>query len=330
MPDPLRVHNADSPQSYHPPDSADASPDGDADYPEESNGAATSSSTDPAAAAADDTDNAMAIGVGRALRSTLRHLAALTELETGGPVVFSGSLKIHIANRSTYSIPLSQASDDPKTIKVQNDRHASGDKIAGEKRQRDNPSDAQNGGDSDSKRRRRESIDYADHGQDEDIMGKLANISEQIRWVEECRRISHQHNMQREENWRSTSAVWHDEVRRSRESHEAWVAQELAWQRAILNQIANDCKANTVVSQSLKWETPPNLAPASPPIPKPPGEPRSEKVVSSSLKWEPPITLTSAMPPMPTPTRRLSVPFTSPFLPADQRQSTERSPTTAD
>ena len=57
----------------------------------------------------------------------------------------------------------------------------------------------------------------------------------------------------REERWRSSSATYHDETRKGRERHEAWIVQEMAWQRNMLIGLSNDMKGLHSIGHSMKW-----------------------------------------------------------------------------
>jgi hypothetical protein len=87
------------------------------------------------------------------------------------------------------------------------------------------------------------------------VVSRLQNVSAQIKWVEECRRIAEEGHDRREETWRTTSATFHDEMRKARERHEAWMVSEMAWQRNLLVGMANDLKGLYPLGHSLKWGT---------------------------------------------------------------------------
>jgi hypothetical protein len=57
----------------------------------------------------------------------------------------------------------------------------------------------------------------------------------------------------REERWRSTSATFHDDLRKGRERHEAWIIQEMAWQRDMLIGLSHDMKNLQSLGHSMKW-----------------------------------------------------------------------------
>jgi hypothetical protein len=85
------------------------------------------------------------------------------------------------------------------------------------------------------------------------VMSRLQNVSAQVKWVEECRRIADEAHDKREETWRTTSATFHDDNRKARERHEAWLVSEMAWQRNILVGMMNDLKGLYPLGHSLKW-----------------------------------------------------------------------------
>lgn len=108
-------------------------------------------------------------------------------------------------------------------------------------------------------------------------------VSSQIRWIEECRRVATDIHDQREENWRTTSAGFHDRNRQNREDFQQRILHESDLQGALLNQILSEVKAIGLYTQSIKWETPSHLSnhspyppvPAVPPFPieSPPSPP---------------------------------------------------------
>jgi hypothetical protein len=87
------------------------------------------------------------------------------------------------------------------------------------------------------------------------IASRLQNVSAQIKWVEECRRIADDNHDRREDTWRTSSATFHDETRKARERHEAWMVSEMAWQRNLLVGMVNDLKGLYPLGHSLKWGT---------------------------------------------------------------------------
>ncbi|KAF1988389.1 hypothetical protein K402DRAFT_34463 [Aulographum hederae CBS 113979] len=99
----------------------------------------------------------------------------------------------------------------------------------------------------------------------------VKNLSAQIRWVEQCRRIAAEDHDKREEKWRTTSATFHDDNRRKRESHDMWVAQELTKQTNLLVQVSNDVKGLYPLAHSMKWETPASFQVPQPSSMPPPG-----------------------------------------------------------
>lgn len=102
------------------------------------------------------------------------------------------------------------------------------------------------------------------------VLKRLDHISEQVKWIEDCRRVAEKHHTTREENWRSSSATFHDDTRIAREKHEYWLAREMSWHRGMLNNISDRLRntsgvsqtPNVVTSQIPKWEPPANQHPA--------------------------------------------------------------------
>ena len=69
-------------------------------------------------------------------------------------------------------------------------------------------------------------------------MAELANISKLVPWLEHCRKSAADKVQAREEKWRSSSATFHDQARRDRETSEKKLELELQKQRALLMRIA--------------------------------------------------------------------------------------------
>jgi len=111
------------------------------------------------------------------------------------------------------------------------------------------------------------------------LAGAVKNISEQIRWAEQCRRIADEAHDKREEKWRVTSATFHDDNRRKLDAHNAkvdshnvWLSQEMLRQSTLLNQLMGDVKGLYPLLHTVKWETPTNAfgaTHASAPTPAP-------------------------------------------------------------
>lgn len=98
-------------------------------------------------------------------------------------------------------------------------------------------------------------------------------LSSQVRWVEECRRVAAEIHDKREDNWRTSSAGFHDRTRQDRETFQSRVLHETNMQGRMLNQILNEVKAIGLYAQSMKWETPSHLTtpPMYPPVHTPLG-----------------------------------------------------------
>ncbi|KAF2272417.1 uncharacterized protein EI97DRAFT_445749 [Westerdykella ornata] len=109
------------------------------------------------------------------------------------------------------------------------------------------------------------------------IRQEVKLLSSQIKWVEECRRVADSLHDKREENWRTSSASFHDRNRQDREHFQNRMLHESAVQGKMLNEILNEVKAIGLYAQSMKWETPDHLAPraAYPSVPIPPAFPQA-------------------------------------------------------
>ncbi|KAH7095334.1 hypothetical protein FB567DRAFT_432484 [Paraphoma chrysanthemicola] len=81
-------------------------------------------------------------------------------------------------------------------------------------------------------------------------------VSAQIKWVEDCRRIAADIHEKREENWRKSSASFHDRQRQNCETFQNRILHESSVNTATLNQILSEVKAIGSYAQSMKWETP--------------------------------------------------------------------------
>lgn len=98
-------------------------------------------------------------------------------------------------------------------------------------------------------------------------------ISSQIKWAEDCRRVAADAHDKREENWRTSSANFHDKARQERESFQGRLLHEQGMQSQTLNQILNQVKSFGLYVQSMKWETPGSMSMAPPYLPGPPAYP---------------------------------------------------------
>ncbi|KAF1950287.1 hypothetical protein CC80DRAFT_373558, partial [Byssothecium circinans] len=99
-------------------------------------------------------------------------------------------------------------------------------------------------------------------------------VSNQIRWLEECRRVASDSHDKREETWRTTSAGFHDRSRQDRETFQNRMLHESGMHTQTLNQILNEVKSIGLHTQSMKWELPSSLSgPAYPPQPVAPACP---------------------------------------------------------
>jgi len=127
-------------------------------------------------------------------------------------------------------------------------------------------------------------------------------LSSQIRWVEECRRVAADAHDKREENWRTSSAGFHERNRQDRETFQARMIHESSLHSQTLQQLLNEVKAIGLYAQSMKWETPSSLsagpvyphvqvpvAPAfptqAPPTPASSRGPTSNATSNKPFKW---------------------------------------------
>jgi hypothetical protein len=108
--------------------------------------------------------------------------------------------------------------------------------------------------------------DQDDHDEDITVPDLIRQesklISSQIKWVEECRRLAAVAHDKREENWRTSSANFHDNGRQEREGFQGRILHQQGMQSQTLNQILNEVKSFGLYVQSMKWETPLSMGPA--------------------------------------------------------------------
>lgn len=69
-------------------------------------------------------------------------------------------------------------------------------------------------------------------------MSELANITKLLPWLEHCRKTNADKVQAREEKWRSSSATFHDQNRRERETAEKQINEKLEFQRQLLIKLA--------------------------------------------------------------------------------------------
>jgi hypothetical protein len=81
-------------------------------------------------------------------------------------------------------------------------------------------------------------------------------LSSQIKWVEDCRRLASDSQIQREETWRTSSAGFHDRARQNRQDFQSTILHQQGAQAQTLQQILNEVKAFALYAQSCKWEVP--------------------------------------------------------------------------
>ncbi|KAF1977046.1 hypothetical protein BU23DRAFT_453815 [Bimuria novae-zelandiae CBS 107.79] len=127
-------------------------------------------------------------------------------------------------------------------------------------------------------------------------------ISSQIRWLEECRRIASDAHDKREENWRTSSANFHDKARQERETFQGRMLQEQGIQTQTLNRILNEVKTFSLYMHSMKWETPGSMSvgPATPAY-HPPAIPSYHP---PAFPTQPPPAFPTQSPPAPSRGRR--------------------------
>ncbi|QDS71296.1 hypothetical protein FKW77_001482 [Venturia effusa] len=266
---------------------------------------AASSEPSPAMGKQNEKDPQMVVSAGKSIKNMLVDLMGVLEPQAKSKIFIQGDVTLRIEGREAYTISLfNEDGIEPSNLKVQ---------IGHAKAPSNPPTEQSNGAsnrkraqealslseetDASQKRRRVESMednqdqpgdtvqeekdatatapaeDHADSNAS--IMTKLHSVSAQIKWVEECRRIADEAHDGREERWRSSSATFHDETRKARERHEAWVVQEMAWQRNMLIGLSNDMKGLHSIGHSMKWETPASMQqvpPPGPPLPMGPAQ----------------------------------------------------------
>lgn len=83
---------------------------------------------------------------------------------------------------------------------------------------------------------------------------QLSQLSKQIRWLEDCRRIAAEVHDKREETWRISSASFHDSSRRDRETHEKHMSKEMAEQKKMLSDLMNEVRHLNTLTYSLKFD----------------------------------------------------------------------------
>ena len=237
----------------------------------------------PAATKSSEKDAQLVVGAGRSLKNMLVDLMGVLEGQANTKIFIEGDITLRVDGREAYMIKLRNEDNvEPSKLKVRIDnapKLANGSALV--KRKSDELEENTNALASLSKRTRTEEEPppaptmNADGADDEDesefnrIMTKFSNVSAQIKWVEGCRRLAGQAHEAREEKWRSTSATFHDDNRKANERHQMWITAEMGWQRNMLIQLANDLKGLYPLAHSMKWETPPSLNHAAPPIPMP-------------------------------------------------------------
>ena len=230
-------------------------------------------------------DAQLVVGAGRSLKNMLVDLMSVLEEQASTKIFIQGDITLCVDGRESYTIKLQNEDNvEPSNLRVRIENAVNDDNVGtSQKRKSSQLEDATETPDSPSKRTKTDDAPPPPApGNDDDdgagepdqpefdrIMTKFSNISAQIKWVEECRRLAGQAHDAREEKWRSTSATFHDDNRKATERHNMWMTTEMGWQRSMLIQLANDVKGLYPLTHSLKWETPPQLTHAKPPIPMP-------------------------------------------------------------
>lgn len=246
-----------------------------------------------------DKDPQLVVSAGRSLKNMLVDLMGVLESQAKSQVFIQGEITLRIEGRDTYSINLFNAEGlEPSDLKIRSDKssdalsgpafpNGASSTTASRKRARD---EGDNGDASDTawegaggrpKRARVDDDQSEDHSPEVEhdssradhrssseppptISSRFQHVSAQIKWVEECRRIADEAHDKREETWRTTSATFHDDARKVRERHEAWMVNEMTWQHSLLVGVVNDLRGLYPLGHSLKWETPPQPPTASP------------------------------------------------------------------
>jgi hypothetical protein len=229
-------------------------------------------------------DAQLVVGAGRSLKNMLVDLMGVLENQANTKIFIQGDISLRVDGREAYTIKLRNEDHvEPSNLKVRIDNApVNGTPTPNEKRKASQVDEDEGHAESPAKRARTEDPPPAPVNDEEGasdkeqpdverIITKFGNVSAQIRWVEECRRLASQAHDAREEKWRSTSATFHDDNRKMMERHNIWMTAEMGWQRNMLIQLANDVKGLYPLTHSLKWETPPAMNHVAPPVPMPAG-----------------------------------------------------------
>lgn len=232
-----------------------------------------------------DKDPQLVVGAARSLKNMFVDLMSVLEAQAKSKIFIQGDITLRVEGRESYTITLfNEDSVEPSDLKVRIGNVPATNGGSHETPQKRGPECVDSDeATSPSKRARiddttKELEDVEEEATEEapdtsTVSSKLNNISAQIKWVEECRRIAGELHDAREEKWRTTSATFHDDNRKARENHEKFLLAEMNWQRSMLIALANDMKGMQALSHSLKWETPPTPFPGpqqtQQPIPAP-------------------------------------------------------------
>lgn len=228
-------------------------------------------------------DTQMVVSAGRSLKTMLVDLMGVLENQANAKIFIQGDITLRVDGRESYTIQLRNEDGlEPSNLKVHIDNAlatTNGSLSTNKRKASDGAEVVEVAADSSKRARTEDAQPPPAPGNDDEgdgdgsefqqIMTKFGNLSAQIKWVEECRRLAGHSHDAREEKWRSTSATFHDDNRKMLERHNMWMTAEMGWQRNMLIQLANDLKGLYPLAHSMKWETPPSMNPAPLPFPTP-------------------------------------------------------------
>lgn len=202
-----------------------------------------------------DNDANLVIGAGRSLKTMLGDLTSVLEDQAKAQVFLTGEMQLRISGREEYTLTLvMEHPSDPSSLNVKIDKTSSANGVKRKASSVDMPST------STTPKKPKPSADPPPSSPAHPALDTLAQLSQQIHWVETCRRVADEAHDAREDTWRTTSATFHHDAARARDRHEAWLAHEMAWLRNMLIGLNNDVKGLYPLGHSLKWETPPSAA----------------------------------------------------------------------
>ncbi|KAF2666646.1 hypothetical protein BT63DRAFT_313652 [Microthyrium microscopicum] len=212
---------------------------------------AMDSSSEGTASTPDKDDSPVTI-TAKTLQKMLSDVADLLASRAGGPIEISGDLAFALPGEGTFNLQITCDADEETgdtEIRVAQSTASSSRKRSHGQMSTGNSKRMRTDGDIDMDDEDNQVAIIPTKGPKSKIpdphekplntiIHKINNLSEQVRWLEECRRIAETHHTSREEVWRTSSASFHDENRRMRETHERWVVAEMGWQRNMLSSIA--------------------------------------------------------------------------------------------